>query len=308
MGISGTWSQRAVGSFAGASKWGTGVNPIHGVRDSGEGRQTGVKGNLYPQGDPAGAVDPALSDDVDWVGTDWSGEPAPGEYFRYEEERPDWGVATENFRGATNSPAMGEQPPWGVHYPGVHGVAAHPLSGPTGGTGAYEDQSHGVDVERQHAIAVFGPGIRGAWASKQTGQVLLAEAQDPDQDGYVPAINTSWRQGMGVRTLNNDRATARGTDRPRSSITSRVMGQYVKRFPLSFGMGGGPGTPDMRPQEQTTGTRRPFTLRRAATARPENHAYNSMEGRVPMVRTMPSDPYPGDPESGWDVPDGGDWY
>jgi hypothetical protein len=309
MGISGTWAQRATGSYAGASKLGTGVNPIHGIRDSGDSRQTGTVLNLYPQGEPSGAVSEALADDIDWVGgAELVADTIPGEYFRYEEERPRWSARPEDYRGATNSPAMGEQPPWGITYPGRDSAPAHPLAGPTGGSGAYIDQSHGSDIERQTAIAVFGPGVRGGWMAKQHGQVLAAEAQDPADDGYVPAINTSWRQGMGVRSLDNDRAVARGTDRPRASIRSRSVGQYVKRYAMSFGMGGGPTTPDMAPINQTVGLRRPFLLRQAATARPENHAYNSMEGRVPIARTMPADPYPGDPEQGWDVPDGGDWY
>jgi hypothetical protein len=287
MGVSGTWYARREGTYATASKWGTGTNPIHAVRDQGRGRQLGVKQNLIDQGPPSPPVAEALvaAEGLDWLCDSNDYGRQPGEYFRYQDERPGWGVSPTAFRGATNSPVMGEQPSWGVHHPGIHDVQGHQLAGPPGGNTPYADQSHGSDVERQHAIAVFTPGVTGGWLGKIAGAPQHSVYQDPSQANYVPAINTSDHQGMGVRSHDNGRATLRGTDGPRAGTVSRVMGQPVKAFARDWGMGGGPGTPDMFPTQQTTGRRRPFKLRQAATARPENHQYNAMEGRGPCPRT-----------------------
>lgn len=309
MGISGTWAQRQRVSYTGALKWGNGIDPIHEIRDQGRGRQIGTRENLYPLGTPSDVVSPGLtSREIDWICDDYISEQYVDEVFRYQDDRPRWDKTPPDFRDRTNSAAMGEQPSWGVYYDDDPSDI-WPRPGPTGGTQAWLDVSHGEDVERQRAIAVPTMPVTGGWLNKQRGAVALAESQDPAQEGYVFTINNTPVQGPGVKQMSNERAVARGTDDPRSPITSRVAGMAAKDYGRSFLMGGGPGTADMFPFQQTAGLKRPWFTRTAAAPPDELHQYNSMEGRIPITRQLPPDPYQGDPEylGADDAPDGG-WY
>ena len=64
------------------------------------------------------------------------------------------------------------------------------------------------------------------------------------------------------------------------------------------GMGGGPGTPDMAPFQQTAGLKRPWLTRVASLPPTEPHFMNTMEQRIPLQRATSPDPYQGDPEIG----------
>lgn len=296
MAISGAWASRARQDYTGATKWGTGINPIHGVRDNGRGRVVGAKETLLPLGEPSDAVAPDLIDSVDWLCEGpYVDEQYAGETYRYQDERPRFDQTTPSFRGDTNSPAMGETTPWGVYFD-ANPDGDFPRPGPTGGTQVWLDVSHGERRERQHAIAVPTQPVTGGWLSKVRGAQAQAESQDPTQPGFVFTINNSTVQGPGLKSSTNDRAVARGTDAPRSAITSRTAGMVEKVYGRSFGMGGGSGTPDMQPF-QTSGYRRPWFMRTAAAPPYEDHQYNEMEGRIPINRTMPADPYLGDPEA-----------
>lgn len=288
MAISGTWASRYANAqnYTGARRWGTGYNPIHEVRDN-PGRVIGTRENLLPLGDPSdGAPDQILSAD-DYVMADWDGEePYPDEVFRYQDSEPRWGTPTETFRDATmGNPVMGEWDEWG---------------GPTitdDTRWEVGDVSHGEAEERQHAIAVPTRGLNGGWLNKARGALARPEAQDPGDPGYQLAINTGSVQGQGLKSSGNERAVARGTDAPREAIQSRTAGMVVREFARSLGMGGGAGTPDMQPFQQTPGLKRPFFPRRAGLPPMEAHTWNEMEGRVPLQRTVPPDPYQGDPEA-----------
>ncbi len=296
MAIGGTWSSRYANAqnYTGARRWGTGYNPIHEVRDN-PGRVTGIKENLYTLGDPSDAPPDTLIGPDDFTGNDWDHqEPYPDEVFRYQDSEPRWGTNTETFRGDTNSDVMGEQGPWGPLYPESDDF---PLGGPTGGTENWLNVSHGEAEEHQHAIAVPTMPVSGGWLNKARGREARPEAQDPGQPGYQLAVNTGSVQGQGLKSSGNERAVARGTDAPREAIQSRTAGMAYREFARSFGMGGGAGTPDMQPFQQTAGLKRPFVPRKAGLPPWEDHYMNEMEGRVPLQRTVPPDPFQGDPET-----------
>jgi hypothetical protein len=298
MAISGTWADRYAGaqSYTGARRWGTGVNPIHAVRDN-PGRVTGAKTTLYPLGDISDAPPESLLGPDDFVGADWDGEqPYPDESFRYQETYPRWNERTQDFRGESNSDAMGEQPPWGV-YNDSNPIDGFPLPGPTGGMDPDLDVHHGENTERQHAIAAPTRGVSGGWLNKARGEVARPEAQAVGDPATQWAVNTAQVQGQGLKSSSNERAIARGTDAPREPVQSRTAGMVVREFARSFGMGGGPGTADMQPYQQTAGLKRPFVARHPALPPAEEHYWNEMEGRVPLQRTVPPDPYQGDPET-----------
>lgn len=321
MAISGMWSERYANAqaYTGALRWGTGVNPIHAIPDN-PGRVTGVKTNLYPLGEPSDGAPEAILDCDDYIGTDYEGEPPyPDEVFRYQETRPRWNEVTPQFRDESNSAAMGEQSPWGVYYDDDE-TGEFPRPGPTGGTQEWVDVSHGENVERQHAIAVPTRGLQGAWLNKARSTAALA-AQVTSQDVGDPAtqwaVNTAHVQGQGLKSSDNTRALARGTDSPRSAIQSRTAAMRAYCPATSFGMGGGAGTPDMQPYQQTAGLKRPFVVRQPGLPPYEVHTWNEMEGRFPLQRTVPPDPYQGDPETAgttggtdaiYEYGDGGEWY
>jgi len=300
MGISGGWAARQQNQYTGATKWGTGVNPIHGVRFAGRGRVVGARGTLLPlSAEQPGTVDPGLtSRELDWVCENYQDGTGEGESFRYQDERPRWGTGGTTFRDDTNSPAMGEQDAWGVYFDNDPSDI-WPLPGPTGGTQIWMDVDHGERVERQHSIQAFTRPVTGGWKSKQRGALAVdTSTQDVTGDGYTFTLNNATHQGQGVQRSLNDRATGRGTDAAREPIVSRTAGMAEKAYAMSFGMGGGPGTPDMQPFQITAGLRRPFVTRVAALPPDELHFFNSMEGRSPISRVIPPDPYQGDPEYG----------
>lgn len=301
MAISGNWAERYVQAqnYTGARRWGTGYNPIHEIRDN-PGRVIGTKENLYPLGDPSDSMPENVLGLDDFAGADWDGEePYPDEVFRYQDERPRWNQSTQDFRGESNSDAMGEQPPWGV-YNDMNPVDGFPLPGPTGGMDPYLDVHHGESQERQHAIAAPTMPVAGGWKNKAHGSAQLPKDEDAQNVGDPLnqwAVNTAQVQGQGVKSMSNDRAVARGTDSPRESILSRVAGMRQYSPALSFGMGGGAGAPDMYPYQQTAGLKRPFFPRLPGLPPMEDHFMNTMEGRMPLQRSVPPDPYQGDPET-----------
>lgn len=310
MGVSGLWTQRAAHDYTGATRWGNGYDPIHGVRDNGRGRVVGAKETLLPLGEPSDVVSPGLTArDIDFVCEDYVESAAPGEVFRYQEDLPRWDTTTPAFRDATNSPAMGEQPSWGVYYDD-DSTGEFPRPGPTGGTQHSLDISHGEDIEQQHAIAVPTAPVAGGWLNKARGQLALPESQEAGQgaDQFVWTINNATVQGPGLKELVNDRAVQRGTDQARSPVTSRTAGMRYREYARSFEMGGGAGAPDMYPYQLTAGLKRPWMYRVASVPPAEEHFMNTMEGRIPYQRATSADPYQGDPEvGGVELATSGDW-
>lgn len=289
MAIAGSWRSGAVtpSEYVGATRWGTGINPIHAVRDAGS-RETGIKENLLPLGSGSQGAD-VPEDMIGPAQWGYSTEEAalyPGEDYRYlADDHPNWGdnsVGRPDRDGdimvAGKLPQPEGFPDWGPHgvsYPDFQ------LPGYPGGEDlrAYSD---GTDVEKLHAIAVPTRGYRGGWVNKAHGKVEEAETSDPKQ--YE--INTSMNQLH--RSLDNGRAVARRTDDPRSAIATRLTGQKVKVYAKSSGMGGGPGTPDMAPVGQQL-PYRPWFYRQGAMPPPPDTYYGTMTAFEPIERTLPVD-------------------
>lgn len=293
MAIAGSWKAGAVtpSEYVGALRWGTGINPIHEIRD-GDGRPTGTKEPLVP-GDPQTDVVPEeilgpamwgyCAEDAQFYG---------GEDYRYlVEDHPNWGQ-NETGRPDRNGRIMEDGrypqpmgwPSWGPHeVPPEYAEAQFPLSGPPGGA-RLRSYTDGTDVEKLRAIAVPTPGWRGGWVNKAHGRVEEAEVSDPSQ--YT--ITTSMTQLHQTRV--NTAAVTRRTDDPRAPIDTRLTGQKVKRYAESFGMGGGPATPDMRQQPQDL-PYRPWFYRQAAAPgyTPGGTYFGTMTQFDPIERTLPVD-------------------
>jgi hypothetical protein len=291
MAVAGTWKAGAItpSEYVGAERWGTGINPVHAVRDSGS-RETGIKENLLPLGadDAEGGVVPEeILGPEQWGYSSEEASLFPGEDYRYlVTDHPNWDDGTVGradrdgqIMEAGAYPQPEGWPSWGPH--GTGGDQDFPLQDYPGGENlrAYSD---GSETETSRAIAVPTPGWRGGWLNKAHGALEEAEPSDPSQ--YE--INTSMNQLH--RQLDNGRAVARGTDDPRSSISNRLTGMKVKGYAKSFGMGGGPGTPDMRQQGQNL-PYRPWFFRQGAMPPPPDTMYGTMTSFDPIERTLPVD-------------------
>jgi hypothetical protein len=289
MAIAGTWKAGAVtpSEYVGATRWGTGINPIHGVYDN-AGRPTASKETLIggdPQSDfvPESVIGPEL-----WGYSDEDALTYPGEDYRYlTDEHPNWGQdsAGRGDRDSIDGTAQfSEQdwPSWGPHeVTEEDAVAGWPLSGPPGGANVRANSS-GSDVEHSRAIAVPTPGWRGGWLNKAHGRI--EEAEPSAQSQYE--ITTSMAQLHQTRV--NDAAVARGTDDPRAPIETRLTGEKVKHYAADFSTGGGPGTPDMR-QQSSDLPYRPWFFRTAAVPPPPDTMFGTMTQFDPIERTLPVD-------------------
>lgn len=288
MAIAGSWLSGAVtpSQYAGATRWGTGINPIHAIRDQGPGRG-GTREPLGSTG-PSDAVDTSLTDPALYG---YEGEDTQfyaGEDYRYlADDHPNWDQGTVG-RADRNGVIMIEGvqpdptgfPSWGPHWDD-NPVDGFPVAGPPGGA-ELRSQAEGTDLENLRAIAVPTQGYTGGWLNKAHGEVSSQVDSDPAQ----LLITTSEVQLHQVRV--NSSAVARGTDDPRASIATRLTGQKVRSFAKSSGMGGGPGTPDMAPVTQNL-PYRPWFFRSAAVPPKPDTYYGTMTGFAPIERIPPVD-------------------
>lgn len=288
MAISGAWKTGAITpvEYVGAERWGTGINPIHGVRDN-TGQPLEAKQTLLPQVDESYVPEEIIGSAM-WG---YSAEDAAfygGEDYRYlVEDHPDLGqnsVGRPDRDGdimvAGVDPQPEGWPSWGPHEDD-NPVDGFPVGGPPGGA-ALRAHSDGSEIEFNHPIAVPTPGWRGGWLNKAHGAVEEAEGSDPSQ--YT--VTTSYQQLHQTRV--NTAASFRGTDDARAPIETRLTGQKVKSWPMSSGMGGGPGTPDMKPVTQNL-PYRPWFFRGAAVPPPPNTMFGTMTQFDPIERTLPAD-------------------
>jgi hypothetical protein len=288
MAVAGSWAAGAItpSDYAGATRWGTGVNPIHAVREQGP----GLGPTKLPLGSVTGGavVGEALTDSRLYGFEDEDSQFYVSEDYRYlEDDHPNWGDTTVgradrdgDIMVAGIEPDPTGFPSWGPGY--AEPDSDFPLGGGPPGGAELRAQSEGTEVENQHAIAVPTRGLTGGWLNKAHGEVTEAVVSDPSQ--YE--MTTSMTQLHKTRV--NDAAMARATDDPRSPIQTRLTGQKVRSFAKSEHMGGGPGTPDMAPVTQDLPFR-PWFFRSAATPPPPDTTFGTMTAFEPLERVPPVD-------------------
>lgn len=285
MAIAGSWRAGAItpAEYAGATRWGTGINPVHALPDAHH--PTGTKLPLGSTGNGETIAETVLGP-VQWGYAAEDAQYYVGEDYRYlREDHPNWGEneagrpdRSGSAQAAGEYPNPGGWPSWG---PSGADDTDFPLPGYPGGADLRAEQ-HGSETERHRMIAVPTRGVSGGWLNKAHGQVNEARTSDPSQ--YE--VTTSMRQLHGV--LHNDRATARATDDPRSPIGTRLTGVKVKSYGKSLGMGGGPGAPDMFPRQQDLPLR-PWFYRQGGAPPAEAHTWNEVTYFDPIERTLPAD-------------------
>ena len=288
MAYSGAWRAANVTplEYDGASRWGTGVNPVHAIPEGIP--RGGIKLPLGSTG-PGEIAPEAILGPVAWGYQAEDAQYYAGEDYRYlRDDHPNWDEPTVGRPDRDGQimdtgayPQPEGWPSWGPSN--LDGTSDDfPLTGPPGGAGvrSFSDEA---EVERGHLIAVPTPGYTGGWVSKLHGPVNTARTSDPAQYEIATGLRQTSSQ------LDNTRAVARATDAPREPVANRLTGVKVRDWPKSLGMGGGPGTPDLFPQQQDGIPKRPFFYRAGAMPPAEAHTWNEITYFEPVARTVPDD-------------------
>jgi hypothetical protein len=268
--ISGAWkaSRANVQSYTGATRWGTGNNPVH--ETWGEGPPLRITGRVSGPDSPTPQLSdiPASFENPDMYGYTMEDINSLGPYQGFP---PPVGTPTTEFRDDVHTGLT----PWGeiASEPDVNQFRSQPELDSIAWSG-YRLNSFPTET------------VTEGWRNKETGAVEDAGTSDPGQ--YER--QTSMQQVNPAAGRNNDAAVARATDSPRFNIMTRLTGQKIK--PWSQGQ----RNADMFPYQQDT-ILRPFWFRTAGTDNPAKLEPNSMVAIVPVQRNVPSDPYLGPEET-----------
>lgn len=257
---SGAWKATATTDYGSALKWGTGVNPIHGIINSGGGRDTapGPVLNDVPQ---------ELTDPYSPMAMGYTPEDSDSQIWGYgvstgTSERPSLGDNADEFRDnvTENWPAYGSRK---GGQPGGRGIRSENRGANVTITGKQipdEDPTQGK---------VF----------KRTTHVNNADISDPSQ--YV--MQTSMTQRDKVRAGSQISGTSSQYDAP---ISSRQGPMKLPSY------SDGERHADMMPKSQDV-IIRPFWNRTAGTGDQTQMASNALYESTPYQRTPPGDPYQG---------------
>jgi hypothetical protein len=197
------------------------------------------------------------------------------------DDRPTWGVATENERLRRDT---GDQTRWGewggwfrARREGAQRYRTNYRQELKGQGDAYQPIS--AEPVNSYPTETVSEG----WLNKETS--FVADA-NPSADEQI-FVQTSMRQRYGTR--DNRRAMRRGTDEERATIGSRVMPMIEKVFST------GEREYDMFPYQQDE-IRRPFSNRTAGLGPAEWMETNEYSVMTPVIRTPPPDPAQGQDE------------
>lgn len=266
--IAGGWAAANANAnqYVGALKWGTGINPVHGVY--GEGPPIRTTGRMDGPDNP---TDP-LSD-ID--------ESLEGEMYGYTMED----IPSCNYYGMT--PPVGTTPNMlrDSNKFGHPNWADEPTDPSV--TAFRSDPEMEQPLWNGTRINSFPTEtVSEGWLNKETGNINPAETSDPAQ--YER--QTSMQQVNPPEGRNNSAAQIRDTDDARSSILTRLTGMKIK--PWSQGQ----RNADMFPYQQDL-MLRPFWYRTAGTDNPAKMGPNEMTVVLPVQRDVPPDPYLGPEET-----------
>jgi hypothetical protein len=197
-------------------------------------------------------------------------EPSPEELLGPEA----WGYCPEDMQPGHALPYLETYPRWSPPAP-RDATGGYPSWAQTGDT--LRELDHGVAAERTTG---YQPDTRQVmpFQGKLVGGVEPATEADVSQ----VLIQTSDVQLM--KPLENVRATARGTDVPRSTITPVVTGQRIKQWSTRG---------DAMLPVQTDMIFRPWWMRGAGTGPAGYLAANQVVPTDPIQRDVPPDPYLG---------------
>lgn len=260
--------------YIGASKWGTGINPVHALR-MGEARNRG----------------PGLAEII----------PASEATSGFVETKAPWGYNPNDLAGldvfASEYQAINgvyfdpdDRPVWGEDTTQTRAEVPQDSSRPWGSSGGYNNILRSVKTGPGN-INMVGSGfsyeiptetVSEGWVNKAAsgmgdGQVADSEPADNSQ----VFVQTSETQRY--KTQNNQRAVARDTDDEREPIDSRIAPMKLKIY------SGEERHIDMFPY-QIDQMPRPFWYRTAGVGRAGEMEPNEMYVITSVQRTPPPDP------------------
>ncbi len=256
--------------YAGASKWGNGVNPIH-AQYQGPPRPQGigVPNDLDQRTPPASAAD-----DVEY-GPPWGAPDDPSYLDSVADEHaatvgepseddnwPNWG-----------DPAQGmpsDYPAWNESGLEIRSKQ-NPVNGPRQTTKSFQTPDETVSE------GWVNKGVSGHLESSPEND---AEISDPSQ--YVVQTSMTQRK-YGLRQLRFRAGPPGTTEEPRHEIAPRFAGPKIKNY------SGGLRHYDMFPR-QIDDIPRPFYFRTAGTGPGPYLLSNAQRLRSPLQRTPPPDP------------------
>jgi hypothetical protein len=285
--VTGAWMERTgmAVPYAGAAKWGTGINPVHQYYGGGSPRQ--------PK--PTDITPPSESTEG------------------YIESQAPWGYSTDDFAGIDAVANLDEAihgvpfvqddyPSWDETTPDIRAEVPVNSSAPWNASTRFKNILRSV---------LAGPGNRGMIAGNATWQTptetvsegWINKPASGMHEGDIPASEPADNSQVFIQTsqvqrnkqLSNQRAVMRVTDAERTPIGSRVAPMKLKVYSQ------GERLYDMYPYEANV-IPRPFYFHRAATGRVDEMEPNEMYVTSPLQRTVPADPSMGDEDLG--VPDG----
>lgn len=254
--------------YATAAIQGTGINPIHAVRDSLGGRNTAPDGSLLV---PArGLVEPDVGD-----GYGYMSEDMVSMYDGQLESPTETGIA--------DRPTIDREEGWRAQTtPGYPSFQPTPVSGTSGN--AIRSEDHGAESSYMTNVVPFFNGPAG-WQNKLTGDVLEPGSGISSPDQYT--VQTSMQQlhqtraGSQRGNVNSD-----GQSEYDAPIATRVPGMKVKAYSESYRL------TQMLPRTARV-IQRPFWNRRAGTGHVGWLGSNSKYLVQPLDREAPPDPYQG---------------
>lgn len=279
MAVSGAWvkSRRVTEQYADARRWGTGINPVHAVRDN-----TGRGNEQSPGTVPAAGAVPEYPDAVapwgydpaDIAGFDVFSSPAEataGIPFTVD-DLPRWGEPTTVSRA--DIPREMRRP-WGA--------------GPRFKAAIRSFRGGARDHDQEFSNEIPTETVSEGWVNKPASGMNDGEVADaiPSADNQV-FVQTSMTQRYLM--LDNQRAQDRGTDEIRTSIPSRIVPMKLRLWSQ------GGRDYDMTPRDQNQ-VPRPFSWRTAGTGPAEWMQANTQYPLETLQRTPPADPSMGTPDT-----------
>jgi hypothetical protein len=276
--VTGSWGRTYTVPYAGATKWGTGINPIHQFYGSEPLRVYG-RNNEMPE---VTTPDMASAGFIE-LGEPWGYQPEdiagmdvfqisseeenrnPGIRFN-PDDYPSWGTSIEQTRANTD--------PREVYPVGAPGIAGEQVR-----SYRYGPRDDDENVSNQVPTETVNEG----WINKPASGMDEGQSGDnvivSDESQYV--VQTSMTQRH--KTMENSRAVLRGTDDSREPIDSRIAPMKLKVYSE------GERHYDMSPY-QMDDIPRPFWYRTAGVGRVPEMAPNEMIVIAPLQRTPPPDP------------------
>lgn len=313
--VTGAWARKYQLQipYVDARKWGTGINSVHSLY-GGPGRPIHPKLDTN-QLDGRTPTNFAVSQDFiegpewgyqheDIAGLDVFADPNVAVHgygdVRNTEAWPEW-----EYAGITDAGGIGDPPTGGAPGP------VNPQTGRNRAIIPGWTSRPWQFVNKNRLRSIRGgeaeqdtPGPRGTsseipmetvnegWINKgSSGGIDPGEVPD---DNVMPSDTAQYERQTSMqqrhKTLNNERAMARGADGARSDIPSRIAPMKIKHYSE------GERHYDMFPY-QIDDIPRPFTYRTAGTGPQRYLETNEQWLRTPLQRTPPPDPSMGVPES-----------